>query len=86
MTILYWIFFGLIVGILAKWIVPGAGPGGALGDIIVGIIGGFIGGWLFNQFGHPVTVGFTIPGMICAVIGAVILLFVLRAVSGRRAV
>ena len=39
MGILAWIVFGLIVGFVARWVVPGEGPGGILGDIVVGIIG-----------------------------------------------
>ena len=81
-TILLWIVFGIIVGAVARWIVPGEGPGGIPGDLIVGIVGSLIGGWIFSFFGHTMTLG---PGsFICAVIGAVVLLWVIRAVSGRR--
>jgi len=85
MGILAWIIFGLIVGIIAKFIVPGEGPGGILGDIIVGIIGAFIGGWVYSLFGHAGVSGFNIGSIICAIVGAVILLFIIRAVTGRRA-
>lgn len=86
MGILAWIVFGLIVGAIAKYIVPGEGPGGILGDIIIGIIGALIGGWLYGLFGHTGVTGFNIGSAICAIIGAVVLLFIIRAVSGRRAV
>lgn len=85
MGILAWIIFGLIVGIIAKFIVPGEGPGGILGDIIVGIFGAFIGGWVYSLFGHAGVSGFNIGSIICAIVGAVILLFIIRAVTGRRA-
>ncbi|HTW83119.1 MAG TPA: GlsB/YeaQ/YmgE family stress response membrane protein [Candidatus Sulfotelmatobacter sp.] len=85
MSILSWLVVGLIAGLLAKWVVPGEGPGGILGDIVVGIIGGFIGGWLFNMFGHTGLTGINIWSIVVAFVGAVILLFILRAISGRRA-
>ena len=72
--ILFWILFGLVVGLIAKFIVPGEAPGGILGDIIVGIVGAFIGGWIFSFFGHGGVTGWN----------AVVLLWVLRAISGRR--
>jgi uncharacterized membrane protein YeaQ/YmgE (transglycosylase-associated protein family) len=79
MGILAWIVFGLIVGIIAKWIVPGEGPGGILGDIIVGIIGALLGGWIYGFFAHAGVTGFNIPSIICALVGAVVLLFIIRA-------
>jgi uncharacterized membrane protein YeaQ/YmgE (transglycosylase-associated protein family) len=81
-TILLWIVFGIIVGAVARWIVPGEGPGGVLGDLIVGIVGALIGGWIFSFFGHTMTLN--LGSFICAVIGAVVLLWIIRAVSGRR--
>ena len=84
MGILLFILFGLIVGIIAKWLVPGEGPGGILGDIIVGIIGAFIGGWLFSVLGHAEFTTGGIGSWISAIIGAVILLLILRAIAGRR--
>jgi uncharacterized membrane protein YeaQ/YmgE (transglycosylase-associated protein family) len=86
MGIIAWIIFGLIVGALARWIVPGEAPGGIIGDIIVGIIGALIGGWVYQFFGHAGVTGFNIASMICALIGAVLLLWILRAVRGRPAV
>jgi uncharacterized membrane protein YeaQ/YmgE (transglycosylase-associated protein family) len=83
--ILTWIIVGLIAGFLAKYVVPGEGPGGILGDIIIGIIGAFIGGWVFNRFGSAGVTGFNIYSIFVAFVGAAILLFVIRALSGRRA-
>ncbi|HEY8298136.1 MAG TPA: GlsB/YeaQ/YmgE family stress response membrane protein [Candidatus Baltobacteraceae bacterium] len=85
MGILLFIIFGLIVGIIAKWVVPGEGPGGILGDIIVGIIGAFIGGFIYSLFGHSGITGFNLWSVICAVIGAIVLLYILRMITGRRA-
>ena len=86
MGILAWIVFGLIVGLVARWIVPGEGPGGVIGDIIIGIIGAFVGGFLYGLFGHVGVTGFNLPSMLCALIGAVVLLWIVRAVMGRRTV
>lgn len=79
-----WLIVGLIAGFLAKYVVPGEGPGGILGDIIIGILGAFIGGWVFNYFGHVGVTGLNIGSIIVAFVGAVILLFVVRAITGRR--
>jgi uncharacterized membrane protein YeaQ/YmgE (transglycosylase-associated protein family) len=86
MGILLWIIFGIIVGAVARWIVPGEGPGGILGDLIVGIVGAIIGGWVYSLFGHAGVTGFNIGSFICAIIGAVVLLWIIRAVAGRRTV
>jgi uncharacterized membrane protein YeaQ/YmgE (transglycosylase-associated protein family) len=82
--ILAWIIFGLIAGAVAKFLVPGAGPGGILGDIIVGIVGAFIGGFVYDFFGHVGVTGFNLGSMACAIIGAVILLAIIRAVTRPR--
>jgi uncharacterized membrane protein YeaQ/YmgE (transglycosylase-associated protein family) len=83
--ILSWIVFGLIVGLVARWVVPGAAPGGCIADVIVGVVGALIGGWLYRLFGHAGVTGFNLPSLVCAFIGAVVLLWLLRAISGRTA-
>jgi uncharacterized membrane protein YeaQ/YmgE (transglycosylase-associated protein family) len=85
MSILSWLVVGLIAGFLAKYVVPGEGPGGILGDLIIGIIGAFIGGWVFNAFGHTGATGINLWSILVAFVGAVILLFIIRALTGRRA-
>jgi uncharacterized membrane protein YeaQ/YmgE (transglycosylase-associated protein family) len=86
MGILGWIIVGLIAGALAKMVVPGEGPGGIIGDIIVGVVGALLGGWLFNLFGHTGIEGFNLYSIIVAFVGAVVLLFIMRAFTGRRTV
>jgi len=86
MGILLWIIFGLIVGAIARYLVPGEGPGGIIGDIIIGIVGALIGGFVYGLFGHAGVTGFNIWSFICAIIGAVVLLLIIRAIAGRRAV
>lgn len=46
MGILSWIIFGLIAGILAKWIMPGKDGGGFFMTILLGIVGAVVGGWI----------------------------------------
>jgi uncharacterized membrane protein YeaQ/YmgE (transglycosylase-associated protein family) len=83
-SILGWLVVGLVAGFLAKSVVPGEGPGGIIGDIIVGIVGAFVGGFLFNFFGHTGMDGFSLWSVLVAFVGAVVLLFILRALTGRR--
>jgi uncharacterized membrane protein YeaQ/YmgE (transglycosylase-associated protein family) len=85
MGLLSFLIVGLIAGFLAKYVVPGEGPGGIVGDLVIGIVGAFIGGWVFNAFGHAGTTGLNLWSIVVAFVGAVILLFILRAVTGRRA-
>jgi uncharacterized membrane protein YeaQ/YmgE (transglycosylase-associated protein family) len=83
-TIIWFIIIGFVIGLIARWIVPGAVGGGVLTDIIVGIIGALIGGWLYRAFGHG---GLTpLWSFIYALIGAIVLLLILRAFTGRRTV
>lgn len=88
-TILSWIIIGLIAGWLASNIM-GAGGYGVVGDIIVGLIGAVIGGLIISLLtgrglGTDPDTGSFILNVIVAVIGAVILIAILRAVSGNRA-
>lgn len=83
-TIIVWIVFGLIVGAIARAIVPGSGPGGIIGDIIVGIVGSLIGGFIYSLFGHAGVTGFNLWSFVCAIIGAIVLLLIIRALSGGR--
>lgn len=84
MGILSWILFGLIAGAIAKWIHPGADPGGWIGTIIVGILGSFLGGWIGSMILGVDVTGFNISSFFVAIGGAVLLLFIYRAVMSRR--
>ena len=82
MHILVTLIVGLIVGALAKLVMPGKDPGGIIITILLGIAGAFIAGLLGHALGwYQVGDG---PGIIASVIGAVILLAIYRAVAGRR--
>jgi uncharacterized membrane protein YeaQ/YmgE (transglycosylase-associated protein family) len=84
MAILSWIIVGLIVGALAKFVMPGNDPGGIIVTILLGIAGAFVGGAIGR------TLGFYDPGQpagwIVSILGAIVLLAGYRAVAGRRTV
>jgi uncharacterized membrane protein YeaQ/YmgE (transglycosylase-associated protein family) len=85
MGILSWIVVGLLAGWLAGVVVKGGGYG-CFGDIIVGVIGGLLGGWLASYFFHigdPMS-GINVQSILIAFIGAVIFVFLLRLISGRK--
>ncbi len=81
MGILLWIVFGAIAGWIASLITKS--NTGLLLDIIVGIIGAIIGGWIMNALGSAGTTGFNLWSLLVAILGAVILLVIVKAV--RRA-
>ena len=83
MGIVVWIIVGAIAGFLASKVLTGKVMG-LLWDIVVGILGAFLGGWLAGLAGLPISSGtFTIGGIVAAFVGALILLFVFRAVTKR---
>ncbi len=84
MGILAWIIVGIIAGWLAKIVVPGEGPGGIVGDFVVGVLGAIIGGWLFSSFGHVGVTGLNLGSILVAFVGGVVLLWILRLVTGKR--
>lgn len=83
MGILTWIIVGLIAGALAKLVMPGDDPGGIIVTILIGIVGAFIGGLVVGLLGGSGVTGFNIWSILVAVIGAIILLVIYRAVAGR---
>jgi uncharacterized membrane protein YeaQ/YmgE (transglycosylase-associated protein family) len=83
MSLLAWLIVGAVAGWLAGIVMKSSQ--GLLINIIVGIVGAFIGGFLFNQFGTAGVTGFNIWTVFVAFIGAVVLLAVLRLLSGRGA-
>ncbi|MDA9189549.1 GlsB/YeaQ/YmgE family stress response membrane protein [bacterium] len=78
-TIIIWLVLGLIVGILAKYILPGKDPGGVLTTSLTGIAGAFIGGIILNHFGFSSELGsLELINIFIAIMGAVVLLIALR--------
>jgi uncharacterized membrane protein YeaQ/YmgE (transglycosylase-associated protein family) len=87
MNILGWIVIGLLAGFLAGQIMKGSGYG-LVGDVIVGLVGAVLGGFLASVLGlgglnsnDPISWG----SFFIALIGAIILIAVLRMLSGNRA-
>ncbi|MFZ3074452.1 MAG: GlsB/YeaQ/YmgE family stress response membrane protein [Minisyncoccales bacterium] len=81
MSILVWIIFGALVGWFASMIAGGSG--GLILDIILGIIGATVGGWIMDYFGKSGVTGFNIYSFLVALLGAVILIVIARAISGK---
>jgi uncharacterized membrane protein YeaQ/YmgE (transglycosylase-associated protein family) len=87
-----WIVLGLIAGAIAKAIYPGHQGGGILATVILGILGALVGGWLGHTL-FPGSVGaagaaagtLSIPSIIFAVLGAIVLLFIWGLVTRRTA-
>ena len=74
--VLGWMLFGLIVGVIAKLVMPGRDPGGIFVTMLIGIVGAVLGGFLgravgWYQPGEP-------AGFLVATIGAILLLFIYR--------
>jgi uncharacterized membrane protein YeaQ/YmgE (transglycosylase-associated protein family) len=89
MGILAWIVLGLLAGAIAKAIYPGHQGGGILATMILGIVGAFLGGSIYTLITtgglELAAVGFTLPGLLVAVLGAMLAIF-LWGLMTRRAV
>ena len=81
MGILGWILFGLIVGALAKLVMPGRDPGGIIVTMVLGIIGALLGGFLGRALG--MYSANESAGFIMALLGAIAVLFIYRVSIGR---
>ena len=81
-SILIWILLGAVAGWLAGVIMKGRGFGLG-GNIVVGIVGSFLGGWLAQELNiaGAATGGFSLASIVTAVIGAVVLLFIISLVK-----
>ena len=81
MGIIGWILFGLVVGIVAKFLMPGRDPGGFIITAVLGVVGALLGGFVgqslgFYREGEP-------AGFLMAVVGSIILLLLYRMFAGR---
>lgn len=81
MGIIGWVILGGLAGWVASKFVGTDKHQGLLGNIIAGIVGGVVGGWVFSLFGGVGVTGFNIWSFVVAVVGAVIVLSIWRAVS-----
>jgi uncharacterized membrane protein YeaQ/YmgE (transglycosylase-associated protein family) len=80
--ILGWIVFGLIVGVIAKLLMPGKDPGGIIVTILLGIVGAVLGGYAgraLGMYGPQDS-----AGIFMSIIGAVVVLLIYRMAVGRR--
>jgi uncharacterized membrane protein YeaQ/YmgE (transglycosylase-associated protein family) len=82
MEFLSWLISGLIIGAIAKFLMPGKDPGGIVVTIILGIAGAFVGSYAgqvlgFYQPGQP-------AGWLMSILGAIVLLWIYRMVKGKK--
>lgn len=84
MGILAWIVLGLIAGAIAKLILPGKQPGGIIITIIIGIVGALLGGFIGSLIGLGPIDEFSIGNILLAIVGAILVLVIYGAVTGRR--
>ena len=83
MSVLGWIVFGFMVGVVGKLVMPGKDPGGFIATVAIGMVGAVIGGALgrlFGLYGENDPVGF-----LMAVVGAVVFLWLYRLITRRTA-
>ena len=84
MSILGWILFGLVVGAIAKLLMPGRDPGGIIVTMLLGIAGAVLGGFVgraLGLYGEGEPAGF-----VMALVGSVVLLALYRMMVGRRTI
>jgi uncharacterized membrane protein YeaQ/YmgE (transglycosylase-associated protein family) len=80
--ILGWIVFGLIIGAIAKLVMPGKDPGGIIVTMLLGIVGAVLGGFIgraFGMYGPNQS-----AGVFMSILGAFVVLFIYRLLVGRR--
>jgi len=82
--VLGWMLFGLIVGALAKLVMPGRDPGGIIVTMAIGIVGALMGGWIGRAVGwYGPNDG---AGFFMSLLGSILLLWLYRMIVSRRAV
>jgi uncharacterized membrane protein YeaQ/YmgE (transglycosylase-associated protein family) len=82
--VLGWIVFGLIVGVIAKLLMPGRDPGGFIVTMLLGVAGALLGGWIGQAVGwYGPNEG---AGFFMSLLGAIALLFLYRVLFARRTV
>lgn len=83
MELIIWILFGALAGWIASLIAGTDAEQGAIGNIVIGILGALVGGMLMRAFGGSGVTGFNLGSLFVAILGAVLLLYVFRAVAHR---
>ncbi|MEO8090940.1 MAG: GlsB/YeaQ/YmgE family stress response membrane protein, partial [Gemmatimonadales bacterium] len=83
MGFLWTLIIGLVVGAIAKLLMPGRDPGGIIVTMLIGVAGALLAGFIGRALGWYSDPG-TGPGIIASIVGAIVLLFLYRMVTGRR--
>lgn len=83
MSILGWIVLGLISGFVASKVVNARGEGCFL-NIALGLVGAMVGGFIFTAIGGSSVTGFNLYSMLVAIVGAIVVLVIWHAITGRR--
>ena len=78
-----WLFFGLIAGVIAKFLMGGEGPSGWFVTIALGVVGALVGGFIGRQLGVGVVTGFDLKSFAVAAGGAILLLIGYRLIAPR---
>ena len=81
MGIVSWIILGLVVGVIAKFLMPGKDPGGIFITILLGVAGAIGGGYISSAIGFGQVTGFDLRSLIIAVCGSVVLLIIYRVIK-----
>lgn len=74
-------FFGLMTGIVAKWLIPGKDGGGIIITILLGIAGAVVGGWVSTLVGLRRVNGFNFGSFLIAIVGSIIILLIYRTIK-----
>jgi uncharacterized membrane protein YeaQ/YmgE (transglycosylase-associated protein family) len=85
MGIILFIVFGLVIGLLARAILPGRQSMGLIATALLGMAGSFMGGFLVSLVTHNRVTDFNTAGVIGSIVGAILLLVIASRFSGRRA-
>lgn len=80
MGIILWVLFGALVGWVASLIMKTDAQQGTVLNIVVGIVGAVLGGWIMSFFGESGTTGFNLYSFIVALLGAIVLIAIVKAV------
>ncbi|WP_437300957.1 GlsB/YeaQ/YmgE family stress response membrane protein [Sorangium sp. So ce281] len=84
MSVLLWILFGLIVGVIAKLLTPGRDPGGFVITALLGVAGSLLGGFVGRALGLYPSYQSS-GGFFTSILGAIVILAIYNATIGRRA-
>ncbi len=83
-SVIGWVVLGGLAGWIASKFVGTDKDQGLIGNIIAGVLGGVLGGWVFSLLGGSGVTGFNVWSLIVAVVGAVIVLSIWKAVSSKK--